>query len=136
MVAHLGDAARGDGTEDYGCLILEGGRLGSLPEGVGGTASSEAIATAASRGACCPLSLRGEQTRGHAQCSLTACYAEEPRLILAQMGQKPPRSSSSNRAPWCGPTWAPSRASRADAVSGAAPAAAPHAGSSVPAGRG
>src|SRR6516164_9658965 len=85
MVAHLGDAARGDGTEDYGCLILEGGRLGSLPEGVGGTASSEAIATAASRGACCPLSLRGEQTRGHAQCSLTACYAEEPRLILAQM---------------------------------------------------
>src|SRR6516165_2192262 len=91
MVAHLGDAARGDGTEDYGCLILEGGRLGSLPEGVGGTASSEAIATAASRGACCPLSLRGEQTRGHAQCSLTACYAEEPRLILAQMGIVPRR---------------------------------------------
>src|SRR6516162_5685458 len=90
MVAHLGDAARGDGTEDYGCLILEGGRLGSLPEGVGGTASSEAIATAASRGACCPLSLRGEQTRGHAQCSLTACYAEEPRLILAQMGKPLP----------------------------------------------
>src|SRR6516165_7672510 len=89
MVAHLGDAARGDGTEDYGCLILEGGRLGSLPEGVGGTASSEAIATAASRGACCPLSLRGEQTRGHAQCSLTACYAEEPRLILAQMPVHP-----------------------------------------------
>src|SRR6516164_3850551 len=101
MVAHLGDAARGDGTEDYGCLILEGGRLGSLPEGVGGTASSEAIATAASRGACCPLSLRGEQTRGHAQCSLTACYAEEPRLILAQMPHPPPspRGRGSLRPP-------------------------------------
>src|SRR6516165_12038589 len=99
MVAHLGDAARGDGTEDYGCLILEGGRLGSLPEGVGGTASSEAIATAASRGACCPLSLRGEQTRGHAQCSLTACYAEEPRLILAQMPAHPPPAPLPSLAP-------------------------------------
>src|SRR5262245_37234607 len=89
MVAHLGEAARGAGTEEYGCRIVEGGRLGSLAEGVGGTASSEAMATAASRGACCPLSLRGEQTRGHAQCRLTACYAEEPRLIRAQMPHRP-----------------------------------------------
>src|SRR5215510_8427056 len=105
MVAHLGEAARGDGTEEYGCRIVEGGRLGSLPEGVGGTASSEAMATAASRGACCPLSLRGEQTRGHAQCRLTACYAEEPRLIRAQMpyapgprlGQGAPRTQTERR---------------------------------------
>src|SRR4029450_5596948 len=73
------------GTDDYRCFILEGGRLGSMPEGVGGTASPEDLTTASSRGARCPLSLRGEQTRGHAHGSLTACYPEEPRLILARM---------------------------------------------------
>src|SRR4029453_18354407 len=88
VVARLGHAQRRAGTDDYRCFILEGGRLGSMPEGVGGTASPEDLTTASSRGARCPLSLRGEQTRGHAHGSLTAFYPEEPRLILARMGGK------------------------------------------------
>src|SRR6266516_7169669 len=91
LVARLGHAQRRDGTDDYRCLILEGGRLGGMPEGVGGTASPKDITTASSRGACCTLSLRGEQTRGYANCSLTACYPEEPRLLLARMPLTPAR---------------------------------------------
>jgi hypothetical protein len=89
VVARLGHAQRRDGTDDYRCFILEGGRLGSMPEGVGGTASPEDLTTASSRGARCPLSLRGEQTSGHAHGSLTACSPEEPRLILARMTRTP-----------------------------------------------
>ena len=51
VVACLGHAQRRDRTDDYRCLILEGRRLGSLPEGVGGTAAPQDITTAASRGA-------------------------------------------------------------------------------------
>ena len=100
VVARLGHAQRRDSTDDYRCLILEGGRLGGMPEGVGGTASPEDITTAASRGARCPLSLRCEQTRGYAHCSLTACYPEEPMLILAQMGGTPhPHSRRDSAGP-------------------------------------
>src|SRR4029434_385267 len=48
VVACLGHAQRRDSTNDYRRFILEGGRLGSMPEGVGGTASPEDITTAAS----------------------------------------------------------------------------------------
>ena len=72
VVARLGPAQRRHSTADYRCLILAGGRLGRLSAGVGGTASPEDMTTAASRSARCPLSLRGEPTRGHAHCSLTA----------------------------------------------------------------
>ena len=48
VVAGLGHAQRRERTEDYRCLILEGRRLGSLPEGVGGTAAPEDMTTAAS----------------------------------------------------------------------------------------
>ena len=51
VVARLGHAQRRAGTDDYRCLLLEGGCLGSMPEGIGGTASPEAMTTAASRGA-------------------------------------------------------------------------------------
>ena len=51
VVARLGHAQRRDSTDDSRRLILAGGRLGSLPEGVGGTASPQDITTAASRGA-------------------------------------------------------------------------------------
>ena len=50
VVARLGHAQRRAGTDDYRCLILEGGRLGSMPEGIDGTASPEEITTASSRG--------------------------------------------------------------------------------------
>ena len=46
-------------------------------------------------GARCPLSLRGEPTRGHAHCSLTAYYPEEPMLYPganALDGDASPRS--------------------------------------------
>ena len=45
MVARLGHAQRRDRTDDYRCLILEGRRLGSMPEGVGGTAAPQDITT-------------------------------------------------------------------------------------------
>ena len=86
VVARLGHAQRRDSTADYWCLMLEGGRLGSLSEGVGGTASPEDITTAASRSARCPLSLRREPTRRPAHCILTAYYPEVPMCILARMG--------------------------------------------------
>src|SRR5438128_12700926 len=50
VVARLGHAQRRDGTDGYRSLILEEGRLGSMSEGVGGTASPEEITTASSRG--------------------------------------------------------------------------------------
>ena len=49
LVARLGHAQRRAGTDDYRRLVLEGGRLGGMLEGVGGTASPEEITTAASR---------------------------------------------------------------------------------------
>src|SRR2546422_1426702 len=90
LVARLGHAQRRDGTDDYRCLVLEGGRLGGMPEGVGGTASPEEITTASSRGDRHTLSLRCKQTRGYANCSITVCYQGEPMLILARMPLAPP----------------------------------------------
>src|SRR5262245_26827615 len=86
VVARLGHAQRRAGTEDYRRLVLEGGRLGGMPEGVGGTASPEDITTAAPRGARHTLSPRCKQTRGCAHCSITACHQGELMLILARMG--------------------------------------------------
>src|SRR5262245_23531451 len=63
LVAHLGHAQRRAGTEDYRCLVLEGGRLGGMPEGGDGTASPKDITTAASRSARPTLSLRCQPTR-------------------------------------------------------------------------
>jgi hypothetical protein len=51
LVARLGHAQRRAGTEDYRRLVLEGRRLGGLPEGVGGTATPKEMTTAACRGA-------------------------------------------------------------------------------------
>src|SRR3989442_14090120 len=90
LVARLGHAQRRAGTDDYRRLVLEGGRLGGMPEGVGGTASPEDITTAASRGDRHTLSLRCKQTRGCAHCSITAYYQGEPMLILARMPSPPP----------------------------------------------
>jgi hypothetical protein len=64
VVARLGQAHRRDGTEEYRCLVLEGGRLGGMLEGVDGTASPEDMTTAASRSGRPTLSLRCKQTRG------------------------------------------------------------------------
>src|SRR5262249_9331686 len=77
VVAPLGHAQRRAGTEDYRCLVLEGGRLGGMLEDVDGTASPEAITTAASRSARPTLSLRCQPTRGGANCSITAGYPGE-----------------------------------------------------------
>src|SRR5215813_3500528 len=51
VVASLGHAQRRAGTDDYRRLVLEGGRLGGLPEGVEGTTAPEEMTTAASRSA-------------------------------------------------------------------------------------
>ncbi len=64
VVARLGHAQRRAGTDDYRGLVLEGGRLGGMLEGVDGTASPEEITTAASRSARRTLSLRCKPTRG------------------------------------------------------------------------
>ena len=64
VVARLGHAQRRDGTDEYGCLVLEEGRLGGMREGVDGTASPEDMTTAASRSGRPTLSLRCKQTRG------------------------------------------------------------------------
>src|SRR5713226_133999 len=85
LVARLGHAQRRDGTDDYRCLVLEGGRLGDMLEGVDGTASPEEITTAASRSGRPTLSLRCKQTRGGANCRITAGYQGEPMVILARM---------------------------------------------------
>ena len=41
LVARLGHAQRRDGPADYRRIILAGGRLGGMPQGVGGTAAPE-----------------------------------------------------------------------------------------------
>src|SRR5262249_37538520 len=64
VVARLGHAQRGAGTDDYRCLVLEGGCLGGMLEGVDGTASPEEMTTAAFRSARHTLSLRYKPTRG------------------------------------------------------------------------
>src|SRR4029450_13035332 len=91
LVAPLGHAQRRASTDDYRRLVLEGGRLGGMPEGVGGTTSPEEITTAASRSDRHTLSPRGKQTRGCAHGSITTCYQGEPMLILARMGILPGR---------------------------------------------
>jgi hypothetical protein len=88
--APLGHAQSRAGTEDYRRLVLEGGRLGGRLEDVDGTASPEAIPTAASRSARPTLSLRCQPTRGGANGSITAGYPGELMLILAQMTPTPP----------------------------------------------
>jgi hypothetical protein len=85
VVARLGHAQRRESTEDDRRFVLEGGRLGGMPEGLGGTASPEEMTTAAFRGNRRTLSLRCKSTRGDAHCGITACYQGEPRLILARM---------------------------------------------------
>src|SRR5262249_43628114 len=100
VVARLGHAQRRAGTEDYRRLVLAGGRLGGLFEGVDGTASPEEIATAASRSARRTVSLRCKPTRGRANGSITAGYQGEPMLILAQMPY-PPTWSRSRARPRC-----------------------------------
>ena len=59
-----GHAQRRDSPDDYRGLVLEGGRLGGMLEGVDGTASPEDITTAASRSARRTLSLQCKPTRG------------------------------------------------------------------------
>src|SRR5215510_13751127 len=64
VVARLGHAQRRDSPEDYRGLVLAGGCLGGLLEGVNGTASPEDLTTAASRSARRTLSLQCKPTRG------------------------------------------------------------------------
>src|SRR5262245_32839353 len=64
VVARLGHAQRRDSPEDYRGLVLEGGCLGGLLEGVNGTAAPEDLTTAASRSARRTLSLQCKPTRG------------------------------------------------------------------------
>src|SRR5262249_43082534 len=89
VVARLGHAQRRDSPEDYRGLVLEGGCLGGLLEGVNGTAAPEDLTTAASRSARRTLSLQCKPTRGCANGSITAGSPGELMLILAQMGIHP-----------------------------------------------
>ena len=63
VVAHLGQAPRRTGTDHDRRLVLEGGHLGGMLEGVDGTAAPEDITTAASHSARHTLSLRCKPTR-------------------------------------------------------------------------